>query len=365
VKLSERIEGLPAYVPMEPLEAVCARLGIAAGQVAKMDANENPYGPSPKALAALAAIGSVQYYPDAESRALRLALAQFTGTPAENFLAGSGADELIDLLVRVMLEPGDRVLVCPPAFDMYRFDTVLQHGQVIEVPRRENFQLDIPAIQEAVRREQPKILFLTSPNNPDGGLASAEEIDALLDLPLLVVLDEAYIEFSDAGGALGEKLSRIREVPRWENLVVLRTFSKWAGLAGLRIGYGAFPEWLVPGMWKAKQPYNVNAAAIAAALATLDDLEHMAAQVELIRQERRRLYELLWEIPFLRPTPSQSNFILCAVEGPSAAGIQQRLLASGILVRAYHSRVLPNHLRISAARPQDSERLIAALQEAQ
>jgi histidinol-phosphate aminotransferase len=162
-------------------------------------------------------------------------------------LAGSGADELIDLLMRVMLDPDDFILSCPPTFGMYSFDAELNAARVIEVPRHVDFSLDMKAIRKAVDTYRPKVLFIATPNNPDGSVLDGKIIDELLNLPLLIVLDEAYIEFADDN--LGSGLSRIREVPSHKNLVVLRTFSKWAGLAGLRIGYGAFPLWLMSTLW--------------------------------------------------------------------------------------------------------------------
>ena len=158
-------------------------------------------------------------YPEPESRALRAALEKFTGVPAEYLLAGAGADELIDLLMRLILEPGDAILSCPPTFGMYPFDGELNAARVIEVPRREDFSLDMDAICETVDAHRPKILFVATPNNPDGSLLDANTIDRLLEMPLLVVLDEAYIEF--AGENLGAGLSRIREVPSRENLARL------------------------------------------------------------------------------------------------------------------------------------------------
>ena len=143
-----------------------ARLGLPADQITKLDANENPYGPSPKARQALASLAYTHIYPDPESRALRAGLAQFTGVSAEYLLAGAGADELIDLLLRVLIEPGDSVLICPPTFGMYPFDTLLNAGQVVEVPRKTDFSLDIPGIQRTLRERAPKVAFLTAPNNP-------------------------------------------------------------------------------------------------------------------------------------------------------------------------------------------------------
>ena len=269
----------------------------------------------------------------------------------------------------MLLEPGDCVINCPPTFGMYPFDTLLNAGQVIEVPRKPAtdpaapFALDIDAIEAAVQAKKPKAIFITTPNNPDGSLPTPQEIDRLLDLPVLVVIDEAYIEFTADGGQLGRSLSRLAEVPARENLVVLRTFSKWAGLAGLRVGYGAFPSWLLPALWKAKQPYNVNVAASEAALASLSDLAYLASNVEKLRDERELLLEALRRMPFLRPYPSQANFILCRVLGRSARGLKDSLAQEGVLVRYYNTPLLRDFIRVSVGRPQDTDALVAALQK--
>ena len=363
MKTARRFESFPPYTPIEPFEVLSARLGRQVESIVKMDANENPYGPSPLVKQALANLAFPHIYPDPESRLLRQGLADFTGVPMEYLLAGSGADELIDLLLRVLLEPGDCVINCPPTFGMYPFDTLLNGGQILEVPRRADFSLDLPAIEAAISARQPKAIFITTPNNPDGNLPSPDEIDRLLALPVLVVIDEAYIEFTQAGGRLGEALTRLAEVPQRENLVVLRTFSKWAGLAGLRVGYGAFPGWLLPALWKAKQPYNVNVAASAAALASLQDLNTLAGNVERIRQERERLFGLLSGIACLKPFPSQANFILCRVIGQSARALKEALAQEGVLVRYYDNALLKDYIRISAGRPQDSDALMHALEK--
>ena len=369
MKTAARFEDFPPYTPIEPFEVLSERLGRPADSIVKLDANENPYGPSPLVKEALANLAFPHIYPDPESRALRNALAAFTGVPAEYLLAGAGADELIDLLLRVLLEPGDCVINCPPTFGMYPFDTLLNAGQVIEVPRlpatdrAAPFALDLPAIEAAVQAKDPKAIFITTPNNPDGSMPSPEQIDRLLELPVLVVIDEAYIEFATDGGRLGQSISRITEVPERENLIVLRTFSKWAGLAGLRVGYGAFPSWLLPALWKAKQPYNVNVAASEAALASLRDLETLAGNVEKLRQERARLSDVLRRVPFLCPYPSQANFILCRVLGRSARGLKDALAQEGVLVRYYNTPLLRDFIRISVGRPQDTDAVIAALRK--
>src|ERR1051325_4484755 len=231
MNIRPHLESLPPYIPIEPFEVLAARTGRAPSQIVKLDANENPYGPLPVVREALGKLDFPHIYPDPESRALRKSLAEFTGIGEEYLLAGAGADELIDLLIRVFLEPGDCILSCPPTFGMYPFDANLNAARCIEVPRHADFSIDIESICKAVEVYQPKILFLASSNNPDGSLLDAKTIDELLALPLLLVLDEAYIEFASSTNDLGASLSRIREVPSRENLVVLRTFSKWAGLA--------------------------------------------------------------------------------------------------------------------------------------
>lgn len=361
MKVRAHLESLPPYTPIEPFEVLSARIGREPSQIIKLDANENPYGPLPAVREALGRLDFPHIYPDPESRALRKSLSGFTGIGEEYLLAGAGADELIDLLMRVFLEPGDCILSCPPTFGMYPFDAELNAARCIEVPRQPDFSLDVESICKSVETHQPKILFLASPNNPDGSMPSPNVIDELLSLPLLVVLDEAYIEFS--GQDPGTRLSRIREVPARENLVVLRTFSKWAGLAGLRIGYGAFPLWLMPTLWKSKQPYNVNVAASVAAQVSLEHTDELWKVVEQLKAERSRLFSALQQISYLKPYPSESNFILCQVIGKDAAPLKQRLAEEyGIFVRYFNKPRLRDHIRISVGRPQDTDALLEALE---
>lgn len=362
MKIRAHLESTPPYIPIEPFEVLSARSGRDPSQIIKLDANENPYGPLPAVRQALGNLDFPHIYPDPESRALRQALEAFTGVPAQHLLAGAGADELIDLLMRVLLDPKDPILCCPPTFGMYSFDGELNAARVIEVPRNSDFSLNMDAICQAVARHQPKILFVATPNNPDGSLLDAEVIDKLLDLPLLVVLDEAYIEF--AGEKLGAQLSRVREVPNRENLVVLRTFSKWAGLAGLRVGYGSFPLWLMPTLWKTKQPYNVNVAASVAAQVSLEHVDELTKVVEQLRAERARLFSALQDVPYLNPYPTQSNFILCQIHGQDAAELKMRLAQKhGIFIRYFNKPGLRDHIRISVGRPQDTDAVVNALNQ--
>lgn len=361
MKIANRFNGFPPYIPIEPIEILSGRLNLAPEKVIKLDANENPYGPSSLAIQAISNLQFPNIYPDPESRLLRAALSEFCGVPEGNLMAGAGADELIDLLLRVMLEPGDRVMSCPPTFGMYAFDTLLNAGELIEAPRREDFSLNLPAIKKQAAEYQPKILFVASPNNPDGSVVDRETLDQLLELGILIVVDEAYIEFVTSEGDLGRSASFITLVKENQNLIVLRTFSKWAGLAGLRVGYGAFPDWIMPVLWKAKQPYNVNIAAQAAASASLQDLDALAKNVERLQHERDKLLEELRLIPFLTPYPSRANFILCRVKDHPAQRIRSYLMDYGIFVRHYDNDYLKDYLRISAGRPHETVFLIEAL----
>lgn len=358
MNLPPHIANLPPYTPIEPFEILSQRIGRSPEQIIKLDANENPYGMSPHAREALANLAYGHIYPDPESRALRAALSQFTGAPAENLVVGAGADELIDLIMRVTLNPGDTVLNCPPTFGMYAFDADLNNAKVINVPRKSDFSVDVDGILGAAEKFSPKLIFLTSPNNPDGSLLPQPVLQKLLALPALIVLDEAYIEFSGVPSA-------ITLTPDTWNLITLRTFSKLAGLAGLRVGYGAFPTWLMPTLWKAKQPYNVNVAASAAAMASLEDPDYLEWTVKTLVAERERLFDGLSRLPWLFPYPSSANFILCRVAPEIDAAQLKADLAQkhGIFIRYFNKPGLTDCIRISVGKPEQTDALLKAFSD--
>lgn len=349
------ISTMEPYTPIFPFEVLAQRLGRAPQDIIKIDANENPYGPSPRVKKALADLNYAHIYPDPESRALRHALASFTGLPEENILAGAGADELLDLIMRLFLQAGDAIVSCPPTFGMYPFDAAVNAARTLSVPRKDDFSLDLDAIEQAVLDHKPKLLFIASPNNPDGSWLSAADLERLLALPLVVVLDEAYVEFA------GMDRSRLPLVLSRPNLIVLRTFSKLAGLAGLRVGYGGFPSELMPHLWKIKQPYNVSIAASAAAIAALEDMVWLTDKVSRIIEERERFYSLLGTIPFLDPYPSQSNFILCRVVGRDAEALKLALEQRGILIRYYRTPRLSDHVRFTIGTPRQMDAVMNVL----
>ena len=354
VRIRRDIESMSAYTPTTSLEVFAERLGLAAGDLIKLDANENPFGPSPRVIEALARLPNINVYPDPESGRLRELLADYSGVPAEQILCGAGADELIELILQLFIEPGDCIINTPPTFAMYGFDAPLYHGRVIDVYRRADFSLDVDAIEAAAQQHSAKLVFLCSPNNPSGGLIDAADIRRLLDLPATIVVDEAYIEFAEADGLSGW-------VGEYPNLIILRTLSKWAGLAGLRVGYGLFPRALMPHLWKIKQPYNVNVAADVAAQASLRDVDLLLERVRALVAQRQRLEVAFAELPCLAPYPSQANFVLSRVQGLSAEDFRDRLARAGIIVRYYNKPRLNDHIRISAGTPQQVDRLLEAL----
>lgn len=291
-------------------------------------------------------------YPDPESRRLRAALAEDSGLESEYILVGCGADELIDLIMRCVLEPGDSIVDCPPTFTMYEFDAAVNGARVIKVPRKSDFSLDVQTIVEVVEQQKPKCIFLTSPNNPDGSVINDEDLLKILDLPILVVLDEAYIEFSGIESKMGW-------VKKHENLIVLRTFSKRAGLAGLRVGYGAFPLSIIEFLWRAKQPYNVSVAAEVSACAALQNPAYLEKVKVALVEERERLYKLLKEVPFLNPYPSYSNFILCEVtSGRDAKKLKEDLSKMGVMIRHYSNKELKGYVRVSVGKPEQTDALM-------
>jgi len=345
-----------AYTPVIPFEIFSGEFAKTKKRIVKLDANENPYGISKRALAAVAAGKYFSIYPDPQNTLLRKRLGEFLELPPERIFTGAGADEPIDVVMSVVLEAGDVIVNCPPTFGMYSFSAGVHKARVLAVDRKADFSLDVDGIEAAVRAEpRAKILFVCSPNNPDGSLVPDETLRRLLKLPVLVVVDEAYAEFSGA--------SRIRWTLEYANLAVLRTFSKWAGLAGLRIGYGVFPQSLMGRMMTMKQPYNVNAAAYQAAMASLDDYTALKKTFDKIIAERERMYAQLQRLPWMKVYPSCSNFFLCRISGRDPRAVQKELAERGILVRYFDRPGLRDCLRISVGKPRDTDALMEALEE--
>ena len=345
---------LTPYEAVDSPEALAEIAGIPSEKIIKLNANENPYGPSPRVQEALGRYSSYHIYPDAQQKVSRKALEEYTGISADHILVGAGADELIDLVLRATLENGDSVINCPPTFGMYSFSTQVNGGTLVSIPRDKEFQVDLPEVKKAIEA-RTKAIFLTSPNNPTGNPVSEDVILSLLEEDILVVVDETYFEFSDQTVA-----PLVAEHP---NLVVLRTLSKWAGLASLRLGYGIMAPRLLQILMDIKQPYNISAAAEVALLASLSDLAYLKRNVDAIVRERERLFSRLTLIQGIVPRPSLGNFLLCDVSGGKATQVFQGLARRGIFVRYFDTPRLRDSLRISVGKLEHTDALVEALEE--
>jgi len=356
--IGDRVKGLQEYAP-EPMEEVAVRLSLPLGQLIKLDANENPYGPTKHTLQVLNGYLDYHRYPDAISRRLRQAIGHYIDVDPAQIIAGNGSDELIDLILR-LFRPGPsgggigELIDCPPTFGMYQFYGTTNDLRVTQIPRLADFSVDVERIEAlCAENPTPRLLFLASPNNPDGGMLSDDDLNRLLDLPLLVVLDEAYVEFGAS--------SRVQWVAERENLIVLRTFSKWAGLAGLRVGYGVFPAALMTALWRLKSPYNVNCVAQVAALSTLESLDEAHANIQKIIAERQRLLTKLREFPFLQVYDTQANYILCRPQGMATETIRQAMEHRGIILRYFNSPGLEGCIRFTVGTPMQDEAVLVVL----
>ncbi len=340
------------YQAVQPLEVLAKRLGIPVERIIKLDANESPYSCSPRVMQALSKVDSHHIYPDPEHRELRSMLEEYTGLGKEYIGVGNGSDELIDLILRITLESGDKVINFPPTFVPYGIRTKVCNGEIVDIPREDDFSVNVEKAKSAID-DHTKVILLCNPNNPTGNTTPLYDIMSLLEIGILVVVDEAYYEFS------GETVAHL--VPSYPNLIVLRSFSKWAGLAGLRIGYGIFDPEIREIIYKAKLPYNASSAAQMAAIESLKDLDNMKKRIDAITSERERLYRELQQQGMLAPYPSRSNFILCQPMNGDAAQIKNSLEQDGIFVRYFDTPMLRNTVRITVGKPEHTDALIKSL----
>ncbi len=348
------IRQLNTYQGVDPMEVMAERSGIAPEQIIRLNGNENPYGPSPKVLEALGSFQFYNHYTDPEQRRLREVLSRYLDVPPEMIVAGNGSDEIIDLIYRMYVGIGDNIIIPAPTFGMYAFSAEICGGEAISVPRGESFEIDVEGIKLA-KTDRSKAVFLASPNNPTGNIATEGQVRGLLDLELLVVVDEAYYEFCGQ--------SAMHLVEEHPNLIVLRTFSKWAGLAGLRIGLGVMNSEVAATMMSMKPPYNVNTAAEVALIASLDDRPLLLDRVNSIVEERDRMLELLRQIPGVHPWPSSANFILFSLPEGRGKEIFDGLCQRGIFLRYFSTPQLKDYIRTSVGLPHETDAVVDALSE--
>ncbi|HKX62572.1 MAG TPA: histidinol-phosphate transaminase [Verrucomicrobiae bacterium] len=351
------LEGLAVYQPGRPIEEVARELGLPVDDIIKLASNENPLGPSPAALAAMEkTLKTLHLYPDGNAYYLKRALAARLALDPRQVILGNGSNEIIEFVGHALLEPGAEVVVSQYCFLVYPIITQLFKGKLVTVPAR-NFGHDLEAMRRAITA-QTRVIFVASPNNPTGTVVPSKEIEEFIDAvppEILVAIDEAYVEFLDQPADL---LPRLR-AGRQSNLLLMRTFSKIYGLAGLRLGYGLGHADLIAALEKVRQPFNTNALVQAGAIAALGDTEH----IQRTRQNNAaglRFYEEGFRRLKLEWVPSSANFILVRVGDGSriCAALQEQ----GVIVRPMGGYALPEWIRISIGTPAENQRCLAVLQ---
>jgi histidinol-phosphate aminotransferase len=352
--IQPHLKGFTGYSASTSPDTLKGKVDVSLDKIVKMNANENPYGCSPKVIKAFSKATNFNIYPDDGQQELRRQIAGYAKVPPQCVVAGHGSNTLIDFLVRLFVGPGDEVINSVPTFDIYRFSTQICGGNIINTPRDDKFAINLDAILAAIT-PRTKLIFLATPNNPTGNITPREQILALIKTGLPVVIDEAYYEFS------GETVMSLTN--EYKNLIVLRSFSKWAGLAGLRVGYGVFPARVAAALMAIKIPHNVSVAAEIAVRESLDDLPYLQGKVKALIAERSRLFSELQSINWLKAYPSKANFIFCNVLKGSASELHQKLQQKGVLVRYFETPLLKNSIRISIGKPEHTDTLMKALRQ--
>ena len=350
------LRNFKAYQPGKPIEETARELGAQADDIIKLASNENPFGPSPKALTAMRdALEYSHLYPDGGGYYLGEALSKKLGVPRDHLILGNGSNEVIEFLGHAFLREGDEIITSEHAFVVYKLVAKIFGAKTIETPSPD-YHHHLDAILGAIT-PRTRLIFIANPNNPTGTLLSQAEIDRFMSrLPddVIAIFDEAYFEYVD------NPPNTLRFVHEGRNVVVLRTFSKIAGLAGLRIGYGVGPPALIEILQKTRQPFNTSSIAQAAAVAALADAEHVSATKRVTSEGRDYMQRKFGEMK-LRFVPSVANFVLVNVGDGRA--VFKALLQKKIIVRDLKGYNLPEWIRISIGTMEQNRKCIAALQE--
>ena len=356
--VSEGVKQITPYIPGKPIEELEKEYGV-RGAI-KMASNENPLGPSPKAIEAMKkCLSTIHRYPDANSLLLKEQLSIKLSIPQDCIIPSNGSNEILELVSKVFLRPGHEVIIPEPTFSLYAKFTQAMDGTPIRVPLK-NFSIDLRAVLEKISLKT-KIIFINNPNNPTGTIVKKKEFEEFLkNIPAtaIIVLDEAYGEFvEDPDFPQGKNYLNAQH---W--IITLRTFSKIYGLAGLRIGYGLAPQELTHYLNKVRQPFNVNSLAQVAALAALDDNEHIEKTLWIVSDGRKYLYQQLDQLG-VNYIPSQSNFIMIHL-GENCPRVYDSLLRMGVIVRPLTSFGFPEYIRLSVGTPEENKRFIDTLKKA-
>ncbi|WP_449240826.1 histidinol-phosphate transaminase [Desulfoscipio gibsoniae] len=345
----------PGLLVREGLKELVPYAEVTYPEVVRLNANENPYdfpGEVRQAINEMLNPQSFTRYPDAMARQLVRELARLHGVEAGRIMVGNGSDELI-LDLMLTFGAGNRVVIAVPTFSMYGIHARVAGAEIVEIPRRLDFDLDVPEIIRAGRKAA--LVVLCSPNNPTGNSATLEQVQSLLDnCPCPVVVDQAYVEF---GGP--DFLPLLNKYP---NLVLLRTFSKAYGLAGLRVGYLFACPQVLNYLFKVKQPFNLNTFSQLAALTVLQHRDIFAGQVSEIIRQRDDLYNAMQQMPDVEALPSEANYLMFKTAYP-AEDVFSGLLAGGVLVRSFGDPLLAQYLRVSVGRPEENMIFLRSLRQ--
>ena len=343
------VRDLPSYVPATGAAKKPDRL-------IRLDMNESPFGPSPRTRAALADFVQTNRYPDFAQSALRSALSSYTGVPMEQIVCGAGLDDVFTSLAHLLIEPGDEVVISEPTFGVYRPLFSMHGATVVNVPLTTGFSLQPDRVVEAVNA-RTKLVIICSPNNPTGNLFPHEAIESICaQARCLVAIDEAYAEFAG--------VSQIPLMERLPNVMILRTMSKWAGLAGMRVGYGLVPTELVGAFSHVVPPFhNVALASSEVAIAAIDDRDFLMKQVAAICDYRDALISDIGKVAGLEPLPSVTNFILVRTQFPDARPLVKAITERGVLIRGYGDPLLQPYFRVTVGHPEENDLFLRALRE--
>jgi len=357
LKPSKRIFSLPKYTPGKPIDELERDFGIE--NAIKLASNENPLGPSPKAKEAIIeAAAKSHLYPDGDSYHLKKAIALREGILPNQIVLGNGSNEVLELIGHCYIEEGNEVLMGEYCFIVYPIVTMLSEGTIVRVDMP-NLVHDIASFKSSIT-ESTKVVFLANPNNPTGTIVSTEEIIGFLEfLPknILLVVDEAYSEYVEPK----YKLEVSSMINKYDNLLILKTFSKMYGIAGLRVGYAMGSVDLISNLEKAREPFNVNIIAQEAALAALDDDEHIARSIKVNNEGMLYLKTEISKLG-LKTYPSYANFLL--LEFPlDANNIYEELLKHGVIVRPLQNYNLSNCLRVTVGIREENQKFLNALKQ--
>ncbi|MFL2664627.1 MAG: histidinol-phosphate transaminase [Dehalococcoidia bacterium] len=347
LRIIQTYEGVDSNINMSE------KSGIPEKNIIRLNANENPYGTIQEVRDAIKNI-SFHEYPDPEQKKIRKAISQYVNIPDNLIIAGAGGDEIIDLILRLFINEEDEVIDCIPTFGMYNFAAKLSNSSIISIERKKDWDLNIEKIISKITKKT-KVIFIASPNNPTGNLAKEHEIISLLETGIIVCLDETYYEFSN--------FSMSHLLSKYDNLIIIRSFSKWAGIAGLRVGYAISSEIIIKHLMDIKQPYNVNVAAETAVIETLNYKEKLLDNVTKLMDEKIRLEKYIKSCNRFISFPSSANFLLCKFHELTSQEIYDIFSKKGIFIRKFDNKILENCIRISSGTYEQTDKVIDILTE--